>query len=101
METVIPQTKETMRTDTQIEFINKLSKVNLGRPAVDQDPITGEDILEFLGSEHFHEKKINAKKTLNTPHSEDLLTHLLENEQRGSCSERRVRDSNWSLGGNG
>ena len=92
METAIPQKKETMRTDTQIEFINKLSKVNLGRPAVDQDPITGEDILEYLGSEHFHEKQINAKKTLTTPHSEDLLTHLLS---AGEICEDHVMANNF------
>ena len=73
-------TEENAVTEMQKTFLTKLSAITLGRPTTDCAPVTGQELIEFLKSEHFHEKTItNAKanKTLTTPHSEDLLTHLL------------------------
>lgn len=38
---------------------------------------TGNDLLEWIQSEHFHKKVVNGK-TLTTPHNESLYEHLME-----------------------
>lgn len=73
-------TEENAATEMQKTFLTKLSAITLGRPTTDCAPVTGQELIEFLKSEHFHEKIIataKANKTLTTPHNEDLLTHLL------------------------
>jgi len=75
-------TNQDETTEYQTMFLAKLSQISFGAPALDQAPIKGHEILDFLKSEHFHEKCVSKNgsgntKTLVTPHKESLLDHLL------------------------
>lgn len=56
-------------------FTRLFSKVKLN--AVYDELETGHDLLTWLQSEHFHQKRVLGK-TLITPHDESLYEHLME-----------------------
>jgi len=78
------------------EFVRKFSPINLGtitefNPDGTQNTknMTGDELLTWLGSEHFH-KRTEGKKELKTPHSESLLDHLRMTAE--SCYEWAVNN---------
>lgn len=64
---------------TIIEAFTRLfSNVKLNTSVYD-DLKTGDDLLTWLQSEHFHRKEDpKSGKTLKTPHEESLYEHLME-----------------------